>query len=81
MTFEEANKNSNDLICRNNLSYDETEKRLKNYFTEKEVSNIMHDVDAVVSWTDGKIVVICTDKVRKKYSIITSGYYIDLIRP
>lgn len=81
MTFQEINKNSKDLFCRNNLTYEETIKRLEKYFTKQEVINIMISVNGVVSWTDGNIVVICTDKVNKKYSIVASGIYMDLIEP
>lgn len=81
MTFQEANKNSRNLFCRNNLTYDETIKRLKNYFSEEEAFNIMISVDGVISWTDGNIVVICTDKVNRNYSIVASGIYMELIEP
>ena len=81
MTFQETNKNSKDLFCRNNLTYDETIKRLKAYFTEHEAFNIMISTDSVVSWTDGRIAVICTDKVIRKYTIVASGIYMELIEP
>ena len=81
MTFQEANKNSKDLFCRNNLTYDETIKRLEKYFTEQEAFNIMVSVNAVVSWTDGHIAIICTDKVSRKYTIVASGIYMELIEP
>lgn len=81
MTFQEANKNSKELFCRNNLTYDETVKRLGKYYTEQEAFNIMISVDAVVSWTDGHIAIICTDKVRRKYTIVASGIYMKLIEP
>lgn len=81
MTFQEANKNSKDLFCRNNLTYDETKKRLEKYFSEQEVLDIMISVNSVVSWTDGHIAVICTDKIGRKYTIVASGIYMKLIEP
>lgn len=81
MTFQEANKNSKDLFCRNNLTYDKAIKRLGKYFSEQEAFNIMIDVNSVISWTDGNIVVICTDKTSRKYSIIASGIFMELIEP
>lgn len=82
MTFQEANKNSKDLICRNNLTYDNAEERLKKYFSEQEVSDILIQATELTSWTDGNIVVICTDKTRRKYSIVAApNLYMDLIEP
>lgn len=81
MTFQEANKDSKDLFCRNNLTYDETVKRLGNYFTEKEIFDIMTSANSVVSWTDGYIAVICTNEVNRKYTIVASGIYMELIEP
>lgn len=82
MTFQEANKNSKELICRNNLTYDKTEERLKKYFSEQETSDILIQATGLTSWTDGNIVVICTDKTQRKYSIVaTPNLYMDLIEP
>lgn len=81
MTFQEANKDSKDLFCRNNLTYDETVKRLDNYFTEQEIFDIMTSANSVVSWTDGCIAVICTNEVNRKYTIVASGIYMELIEP
>lgn len=81
MTFQEANKNSKDLFCRNNLSHDEVMKRLEKYFSEQEAFNIMIDVNSFTSWTDGNIVIICTDKISRKYSIVASGIFMGLIEP
>lgn len=81
MTFQEANKNSKKLFCRNNLTRDTTISRLANHFTEKEIKHIMLAADSVISWTDGHIVVICTDKDNRIYSIVASGIYMDLIEP
>ena len=94
MTFQETNKNSRDLFCRNNLTYDETIKRLEKYFeddetikrlekyfTEQEITNIMISVDSLVSWTDGHIAVICTDKTNKIYTIVAFDIYRELIEP
>lgn len=81
MTFQEANKNSKDLFCRNNLTYDEAIKRLERYFSKQEAFNIMIDVNGVTSWTDGNVVIICTDKISRKYSIVASGIFMELIEP
>lgn len=81
MTFQEANKNSKNLFCRNNLTRNETIKRLEKYFSGQETFNIMISVDTSISWTDGHIVVICTDKVNRTYSIVASGIYMELIEP
>jgi len=81
MTFQEANKNSKDLFCRNNLTYDETVRRLQTHFSEQETFNIMIGSSGLVSWTDGKIVVICTDKFSRKYSIVAPGCFMELIEP
>lgn len=82
MTFQEANKNSKDLICRNNLTYDGAKKRLQQYFSEEEVADILIQATGLTSWTDGNIVVICTDKTRRKYSIVAvPSLYMGLIEP
>lgn len=81
MTFQEANQNSKDLFCRNNLTYKETKRRLEMYFAKDEAFNILIQAKGLISWTDGKIVVICTDKVRGNYSIVASGMYMGLIEP
>ncbi|MBQ7673529.1 MAG: hypothetical protein IJT36_03270 [Alphaproteobacteria bacterium] len=81
MTFQEANKDSRELFCRNNLTYDTTVSRLKKYFSGDEVQDIMGWATSVVSWTNGRIAVLCTDKVARKYSIVASGIYMELIEP
>lgn len=81
MTFQEANKNSNELFCRNNLTYDETVRRLKRYFSDQETFMIMVSAKGVISWTDGNIVIICTDKVSGRYSVVASGKFMELIEP
>ena len=81
MTFQEANKNSKELFCRNNLTYYETITRLEKYFSEQEIFNIMIGVDSVTSWTDGHIAVICTDNIDKIYTIVAPGCYMRLIEP
>lgn len=51
------------------------------YFAKDEAFNILIQAKGLISWTDGKIVVICTDKVRGNYSIVASGMYMGLIEP
>ena len=81
MTFQEANKNSKELFCRNNLSFEETTRRLNLYFTDNEVNEIILSARSVVSWTDGRIAVIYSDKVYEKFTIVAPGIYMELIEP
>ena len=81
MTFQEANKNTKSLFCRNELSYEETVKRLSTYFLPNEINDIINSAEAVTSWTDGVIVVLCIDKENRKFSIVASGIYMELIEP
>ena len=81
MTFQEANKNSRKLFTRINLSYDNAEKRLKEYFSDQEVDEIMNDAILCTSWTDGEIAILCTDKKRRIFAIVAPGIYMELIEP
>ena len=81
MTFREANKNSKELFCRNNLTYDDTVERLEKYFDEEETFRIMNSACSLISWTDGHIAVICTDNYRRKFTIVAPGIYSKLIEP
>ena len=81
MKVVEENKISKNLVCRNGLSEKEVKTRLLVYFSEQDVNDIIHSCRGVTSWTDGHIVVICTDKSEHIYSIVTSNIYAELIQP
>ena len=72
--------NNQKMICRNNLSYKETTKRLQKYFPKQTTFNIMISANKS-QWSDGDVKVICTNKNDRRYSIEASGIYAELVQP
>lgn len=83
MTFHEANKDGkNGLVTRKNLTRNELENRLKNYFSDQDVFNIIIEVNGCQCWTNGDIAIVSTGTPSDpKYITIANGNYMKLIEP
>ena len=66
------------LICKSNLSKEETISRLEKYLSEKEIYYAMLDSIENTVWNNSHIVVVCTDKDKEIFSIIASDLYYKL---
>lgn len=83
MTFQEAHKNGkNGLVTRRNLTRLILENRLKNYFSDQEVFNILIMAEKCQCWTDGNIAIVYVGTVGDpRYIAIADGNYMKLIEP
>ena len=67
------------LLCANNIPIHILSYRLKNYFDDFEIAVIFSTADEKIFWTDGHLVVICTDNREKIYSVIAPDTYRKLL--
>lgn len=67
------------LLCANNIPIHILSYRLKNYFDDFEIAVIFSTADEKIFWTDGYLVVICTDNREKIYSVIAPDTYRKLL--
>lgn len=61
MAFQETLKKEG-LVTRRNLTADNLAKRLKNYYSDQEIINIICSAKSFDCWTDGDIAIVYTGK-------------------
>lgn len=83
MTFQKAHEGKTDLVTRRNLSYIELFARLKNYYSEIMVREIIMDAMAFDCQTDGSVAIICTSKEENncRFVAVANGNYMKIIEP
>lgn len=83
MTFQEAHKNGNlGLVARRGLTEDELRTRLRFYFFNEEIDEIINSAKFVECWTDGQIAIICNSNSKDlRFIAVADGNYMKLIEP
>lgn len=83
MTFQEAHKEDTSLVARRNLTKDELKSRLKNYYTDEKIDEILNDVGCFDVWCDGEVAVLSTFiNTTTRFIVVANGKnYMKLIEP
>ena len=63
------------LVTTSNMGREELIRTLKRYFVEDEITRILVSLRRNGDWTDGNIVVVCTDATKQIYTFITSALF------
>lgn len=81
--ISKAHEGKTDLVTRRNLSYIELFARLKNYYSEIMVREILMYAMTIDCWTDGNVAIICTSKEENncRFVAVANGNYMKIIEP
>ena len=68
------------MACVNKVPINTLSSKLINYFSNEETTIILDTAIKNIFWTDGNIVIVCTDNKEKLFSVIAPDTYRKLLR-